>query len=76
MILLEYLPISYSRRKITLAEVGCGVAVAGTLLVTASAVTLGSAAAPGFGTVFGFWIASKVVATVGVVTSCGTLKRR
>jgi len=59
-----------SNAKLDLDDVGCAVAVASTILVTASAVTIGSAAAPGFGTALGFWVAGKILATVGVVTSC------
>ena len=56
-------------------EVSCAVSVAATILVTASAVTIGSAAAPGAGTALGFWVAGKVLATVGVVTSCAGLNQ-
>ncbi len=56
------------------AETSCAVSVAATILVTVSAVTIGSAAAPGAGTALGFWVAGKILATVGVVASCAGLK--
>jgi hypothetical protein len=52
---------------------GCAVAIAGSIVVTASAVTIGSAAAPGAGTALGFWLAGKVIATIGIIDSCGEL---
>lgn len=49
---------------------GCAVAVAGSIVVTASAVTIGSAGTAGAGAALGFWVASKVIATIGIIDSC------